>query len=360
MITKPSYKNALQLLSEVNPKTYNYGRNYENGGTKLSPFITRGLLTLPQVRDVVLEQYSIEESYKFIFELAWREYWQREWWFRGDSIRSDIKRAQPGIESNLLPQAVLDAQTGIEVLDNQIRVLYEDGYMFNHARMWTAGLVCNIAHTHWWQPSQWLYYHLLDGDPASNSLSWQWVASTFGSKQYLPAQSNINKYTNSEQQRTYLDKEYAELAEMETPKELQKRTELNYAWQPPESDELIINKDKPTLLYHSFWLNQDWHKNLDANRILVLEPSWFDLWPVSEKVTQFIIDLAREIPGMQVYVGEYGFLDVGSDIKYKKHQSVTHWQGSGEDTELLFPDVPKKSYNSFMSFWKQCEKNLNK
>jgi deoxyribodipyrimidine photo-lyase len=356
----PSYAYALDLLKEVNPIVYTRGRNYENGSTKLSPYITRGVLTLPQVRASVLENYTLEESYKFIYELAWREYWQREWWFRGDTIRSDIKRVQPGVESNLMPVSVIDAKTGIDVLDTQIGTLYETGYMFNHARMWLSGLICNIAHTHWWQPSLWLYYHLLDGDPASNSLSWQWVASTFGSKQYLPAQSNINAYTDSKQRDTYLDNEYSVLADMETPKELQKRIELNLVWQPPQVDDLKIEKEKPTLLYHSFWLNQEWHRSLDANRILVLEPSWFELWPVSDKVTQFIISLAREIPGMQVYIGEFDSLDLGVDIRYKKHQSVTHWKGKGEDVELLFPDVPKKSYNSFTSFWKQCEKFLNK
>jgi len=356
----PSHTAALQLLEDVNPKIYARGRNYENGGTKLSPYITRGVLTLPQVRGSVLKNYTVEESYTLIFELAWREYWQREWWFRGDSIKSDIKRTQPGVESEHIPQAVVAAQTGIEALDIQIRALYDTGYMFNHARMWLSGLVCNIAHTHWWQPSLWLYYHLLDGDPASNSLSWQWAASTFGSKQYLPAQANINTYTDSKQRDTYLDKDYSVLADMEIPKELQKRTELDVVWQQPKSDDLKIDKKKPTLLYHSFWLNQEWHKGLDANRILVLEPSWFKLWPVSEKVTQFIVDLAREIPGMKIYVGEFDTLNLGDDTRYKKHQSVVHWQGRGEDVELLFPDVPKRSFNSFTSFWKQCEKFLNK
>ena len=362
MIVTPTYKEALQLLSEVNPKTYRYGRNYENGGTKLSPFITRGVLTLPQVRDAVLKNYSMEETYKFIFELAWREYWQREWWFRADDIRSDIKREQPVVESEFIPEAVNSAETGIKALDKHIQGLYDNGYMFNHARMWMAGLICNIVHTHWWQPSLWLYYHLLDGDPASNSLSWQWVAGTFSSKQYVPAQSNINKYTDSKQTDTYLDKEYAELADTPTPKQLQDRTELDLKWLAPDSDKLSIAPHKPTLLYHSFWLNQDWHKDLDANRILILEPSWFEKWPVSKKVTKFIVDLAKEIEGMEVYVGEYGDLhdQLGSDIRFMSHQSVTHWQGRGENIELLFPEVPKKSYSSFTSFWKQCEKYLNK
>jgi deoxyribodipyrimidine photo-lyase len=83
---------------------------------------------------------------------------------------------------------------------------------------------------------------------------------------------------------------------------------------------------------------------------------------VSEKVMQFIIDLARDIPGMQIYVGEFSDLvkQLSREVYYKKHQSVTHWTGNGEEAELMFPDVPKKSYNSFTSFWKQCEKHQNK
>ena len=98
--------------------------------------------------------------------------------------------------------------------------------------MWLAMLVCNIAGTYWETGAKWMYYHLLDGDLASNTLSWQWVAGTFSSKKYFANQENLNKYGNSQdrQYKTILDKSYEELSQNSddkiAPKEFEDRSEL--------------------------------------------------------------------------------------------------------------------------------------
>lgn len=354
------YQKALTALTSLDPVEYEASRNYEDGGTRLSVYITRGMLTLPQIRTHLDTHFSKSQNYKLIYELAWREYWQREWLMRGDGMFSDIKRDQVGVESSDLPTSVMKGETGVCALDKGIRQLYETGYIHNHMRMWLGGLICNIAHTNWRKPAAWMYYHLLDGDPASNTLSWQWIAGTFSSKQYLPSQENINKYTKTFQKDTIIDKDYEELAAMQTPYNLTQRDTLQLEWDAPKSDTLVIDKAKPTLLYHSFWLNKDWRNDLDANRILVLEPEWFARFPVSQKVTDSIIQIAREIPDMQIYVGTIQDLspDLGDETYHTSHPSVVHWPGQADQMPLLFPAVPMRSFNSFTSYWKQCEKNL--
>jgi deoxyribodipyrimidine photo-lyase len=114
---------------------------------------------------------------------------------------------------------------------------------------------------------------------------------------------NINKYTKTNQINTFLDLSYEELAIINTPLILKERISENLIWVAPKSSDLILDKSKPTVLYHSFWLNKDWRSEISANRILVLEPSWFKKFPVSQKVTDSIIEIAGEIPGIQVYVG---------------------------------------------------------
>ena len=76
-------------------------------------------------------------------------------------------------------------------------------------------LICNIAGTKWQAGAAWMYYHLLDGDLASNTLSWQWVAGTFSSKKYFANQENLNKYGNSQDRQfgTFLDKSYEDLSQ---------------------------------------------------------------------------------------------------------------------------------------------------
>ena len=352
------YQEALNALTSIDPAKYEANRNYEDGSTRLSVYITRGMLTLPQIRDHLDAHFSNSQNYKLIYELAWREYWQREWLIRGDAVFNDIKRDQEGVESSDIPLGVINGETGVLALDKGIQQLYETGYIHNHMRMWLGGLICNIAHTKWQNPAAWMYYHLLDGDPASNTLSWQWIAGTFSSKQYLPSQENINKYTKTFQKNTFLDKDYEELATVETPPSLTQREPLQLQWDAPKSDTLVIYKDKPTLLYHSFWLNRAWRNDLDANHILVLEPKWFAKFPVSQKVTESIIKIAREIPTMQLYVGDIQELSskLNGEVYYTAHPSVVNWPGQADPMPLLFPNVPMQSFNSFTSYWKQCEK----
>lgn len=347
---------VLAHVSEIDAARYARRRNHTDGGTEISPFLTRGLVTLPEVRDEVLTRHTPSQAAKFVFELAWREYWQREWTYLGDRIFTDVKRSQFPVSSRRIPRAVLEADTGVDALDAAVRTLYDTGYMHNHARMWMSGLICNVARTHWWQPSLWMYYHLLDGDPASNSLSWQWVAGTNSHKKYVPAQSNVNKYSPLVQHGSIIDLGYGELGEMDVPDRLTERADLDLAWTPPPSDPVSIDRAKPTVLYHSFWLNAAWREDLDANRVVLLEPSWFARFPVAPHVTDYIVRCAREIPGAAVVVAEFDDLELGDDVYFAQHPSVSHWRGTADEMPRMFPQVPEKSYASFTSFWKQCQK----
>ena len=181
------YQEILQRVQNINPVQYAKTRNFVNGAvTYLSPYISRGAISVKQVMETVLHKgYKPYQIEKFLQELAWREYYQRVWQYAGDDIWKDIKQPQQDVLHHQMITAVDEAATGIEAIDKSIENLYNSGYMHNHVRMYTASLVCNMAKAHWLQPSQWMYYHLLDGDIASNNCSWQWVAAAFASKKIL-------------------------------------------------------------------------------------------------------------------------------------------------------------------------------
>jgi deoxyribodipyrimidine photo-lyase len=187
-------------------------------------------------------------------------------------------------------------------------------------------------------------------------LSWQWVAGTYTGKKYLPAQQNINRYTGTTQHGSYLDHDYDVLEEAPVPSPLQARTALTLTWQPPEVGAPKIDPAKPTLLYHPFWLNARWRADLDANRLVVLEPSWFRRFPVSARVTEYLLRCAAEIPGAQVVVAEAADLRLTDEVHFMAHPSVGHWSGHADTMPRLFPHVPDRSYRSFSAFWKQCGK----
>ena len=181
-----SKKELLEFIAQFDVVAYARTRNHLSGQvSQLSPFITRGVITLAEIAHIVLTRYSQTQAEKFIQELAWRDYWQQVWFAKGDAIFNDLRFPRDDWSHDDLVEAITNGTTGITVIDEAIHDLFDTGYMHNHARMWTAMLACNVAKVNWYNMSRWLYYHLNDGDLASNMLSWQWVAGTNASKQYV-------------------------------------------------------------------------------------------------------------------------------------------------------------------------------
>ena len=193
----PTREAALSRLSAVRPSDYARSRNAIEGAvTGLSPYITHGLLSLPEVLAGVIAKHSLDVQHKFVFELGWREYFRHVWAFRGEGIFESLREGllpQAGY-SALLPADIRQAATGVPVIDTAVRTLYATGYLHNHARMWLASYVVHVRKVHWRLAADWLYGHLLDGDLASNHLSWQWVAGTGSSKPYLFNADNVSRY----------------------------------------------------------------------------------------------------------------------------------------------------------------------
>ena len=308
-LTFPTDRASIEArIDAIDPIRYAKSRNYTDGAvTYLSPYISRGFLTIAHIRDRVLARgykpYQIEQ---FLKELAWREYFFRVWESIGtEKLMTDIRYDQEGVVSHAMPRAFLEKMTGIEAFDTGIRILEETGYMHNHLRMYIAGTVTNISHAHWRVPSKWFYSHLLDGDIASNTLSWQWNAGVFSSKKYIANQENIDQYTGSVQKGTFLDRSYDDIWDTEVPALLREFALYDITTPLPESDRLSLDPESPLCIYTDYFLDPEWMSDIRANRVLVLSPSHFRDFPVTEKVTSFILSLAREnIEGIEVYVGE--------------------------------------------------------
>ena len=363
MIRFPTdYTLIRERIESIDAVTYGKTRNFLNGSvTYLSPYITRGVISLPMVKETILKHHSGYESVQLIKELAWREYFQRVWQHLGDDLFTDIRQPQTDTLHHQIPEAILSAKTGILAIDTAIENLYKTGYMHNHARMYTAMVCCNIGKANWQLPAKWMYYHLLDGDPASNMLSWQWVVAAFGSKKYYANQQNINTYCGTDQHKTFLDHSYETIAEQPVPEILSATVKPDLITVLPAKQKPLLDTSLPLLLYNSYQLDPLWHKEEKANRLLVLEPSHFFKYPVSEKVIGFIVDIARKnIPGIQVFSGEVNEieeLNLFPDIYHKEHPTTLHYPGVKEAREWMFTEVTGYS-PGFFGFWKKCEKYL--
>ena len=167
----------------------------------LSPYLRRRMVTEREVVAAVLEHEGPKRADKFIQEVCWRTYW-KGWlearpavWSSFLSGRDVARDALSADATETLTQAEAGA-TGIEGFDDWARELVTTGWMHNHARMWFSSIWIFTLRLPWQLGADFFLRHLVDADPASNTLSWRWTAGlqTEG-KTYLATAHNIARYT---------------------------------------------------------------------------------------------------------------------------------------------------------------------
>ena len=215
-------KAALKKRETINPKEYGKTRNYLTGKVSgLSPYIRHGVLTLNDIRNYALSKVdNLKETESFIQELTWRDFWQHLYEKHPEWMWNNIEPYKTGFQhedyASNLPDDILNAQTETACINAFINRLIATGYLHNHARMYLAAYVIHFRRIQWQAGARWFLTHLLDGDVASNNLSWQWVASTFSNKPYFFNLENIQKYCDdnidtSPERNTILNYSYEEL-----------------------------------------------------------------------------------------------------------------------------------------------------
>ena len=362
MISFPTrLSDIYQRLKSIDPEKYSQTRNYVDGAvTYLSPYISRGVISTKTVFNYLLEEnYPFETIEKYVQELAWRDYWQQVWVQKKSAINTDLKSQQQEVQHYEIPTAILTKSTSIEAIDRAIKALEDTGYMHNHMRMYAAALICNMGKSHWLTPSRWMYYHLLDGDWASNALSWQWVAGSNASKKYYANQANINKFFRTDQRNTFLDCDYDVLVNRPCPNALVPTTLPLFKTELPEPQTMVITPSEPILVYNYYNLDPNWRHEGDYNRILLLEPKIFEQYPIAPKNIEFMQALGINIKNLQVYVGSFEALSKSypnQEIIYKEHPLNVHYVGTEDARDWMF-DV-QGYFPSFFAFWKKCKKHL--
>lgn len=350
-------------MEHIDPIQYGKTRNYGDGAiTYLSPYISRGVLSTKTVFQHILSlNLPFEQVEKLVQELAWRDYWQQVWLAKGEAINSDLKHHQIDVQNHGIPKAVIEANTGITLIDEAIQQLYKTGYMHNHMRMYVASICCNIGKSHWLAPAKWMFSHLLDGDQASNQLSWQWVAGAFSSKKYVANQDNINKFFNGKQKNTFLDVGYDQLSSLNTPQHLKAIDVFEYQTKLPEIPIPKLDLNKTTLIYNYYNLDPSWRQNEDVQNVLLLEPSFFSKNPVTQKCIEFVLQLSQNIQDCKIFIGEFSELIEHIDTSkmiYREHPTNLHYMGTEDSRDWMFS--VGGYYPSFFAFWKKCKKELGR
>ncbi|MEL6680227.1 MAG: FAD-binding domain-containing protein [Pseudomonadota bacterium] len=180
-------------------RNFDRGPGQHHGVSMLSPYTRRRLVTEREIAQTALQSHSFSAAEKFVQEVIWRSYW-KGWLERRPSVWADYRREVSEERRRWSGDAGLDAamagETGIDCFDAWAAELVETGYVHNHARMWFASIWIFTLGLPWQLGADFFMRHLLDGDPASNTLGWRWVAGLHtAGKTYAARASNIAKYT---------------------------------------------------------------------------------------------------------------------------------------------------------------------
>ena len=192
-------KNNLSEYSKL--RNFDFGPDNRSNISCLSPYITHGVINELEVIDKSLKKFSFAKNEKFIQEVLWRIYW-KGWLELRPNLWSDyLSELRELREKYKNDQNYLDAiegKTNIECFDQWINELKDNNYLHNHTRMWFASIWIFTLELPWQLGAELFMQHLFDGDAASNTLGWRWVAGiqTKG-KHYLASEWNIKKFTNN-------------------------------------------------------------------------------------------------------------------------------------------------------------------
>ncbi len=196
---------ALEDFVERAGHDYARDRNEDRGPdnrhnvSRLSPWIRARVVTEEEVIRAVLARHSPGAAEKFIQEVCWRTYWKGWLAMRPQVWRrylADVQTLRNDYRDHQGCRRAMAGESGIACFDAFARELIDTGYLHNHARMWFASIWIFTLKLPWQLGADFFFRYLLDGDPASNTLSWRWVAGlqTKG-KHYVARADNIERFT---------------------------------------------------------------------------------------------------------------------------------------------------------------------
>ena len=210
-----------QLDAFINSELANYSfkRNFDLGPKDksnvscLSPYISHRLITEYEVAKTVLAKFPYQKVEKYIQEIFWRVYW-KGWLELRPQVWTDFTEDLKRIEEDKNYQLAVSGKTQLQCFNDWVNELKENNYLHNHTRMWFASIWIFTLNLPWQKGAELFMKHLFDGDAASNTLSWRWVAGlqTKG-KHYVAQAWNIAKFTNNKYKDVILNENAATLVD---------------------------------------------------------------------------------------------------------------------------------------------------
>ena len=221
---------------------YSFKRNFDLGPKDksnvscLSPYISHRLITEYEVAKTVLAKFPYQKVEKYIQEIFWRVYW-KGWLELRPQVWTDFLEDLKGLKEDDNYKKAINGETQIECFNDWVKELKENNYLHNHTRMWFASIWIFTLNLPWQKGAEFFLKHLYDGDAASNTLSWRWVAGLQTKGKHYVAQSwNISKFTNNKYKNVKLNEHASPI----TDRREYKLSSLEINKEDLESDTLIF------------------------------------------------------------------------------------------------------------------------
>ena len=276
------------LIDYSKLRNFDFGPSNRSNISCLSPYITHGVINELEVIDKSLKKFSFSKNEKFIQEVLWRTYWKgwlelrpnvwSDYLIELDNVRNQFKNNQNYLDA-------IEGKTDIDCFNQWVVELKENNYLHNHTRMWFASIWIFTLELPWQLGAEFFMQHLYDGDAASNTLGWRWVAGvqTQG-KHYLASEWNINKFTNNRFQNIKLNENATPIFSDKTYP-VNKKDFLNS--EILEDQTLLIFENNMTFEFSDF-------KEHKFKKILLVLNNTNRAIKLSEKVLKFKADLLRD------------------------------------------------------------------
>ena len=240
-----------QLDAFINSELTNYSfkRNFDLGPKDksnvscLSPYISHRLITEYEVAKTVLSKFPFQKVEKYIQEIFWRVYW-KGWLELRPQVWTDFIEDLKGLKEDDNYKKAINGETQIECFNDWVKELKENNYLHNHTRMWFASIWIFTLNLPWQKGAEFFMKHLFDGDAASNTLSWRWVAGLQTKGKHYVAQSwNISKFTNNKYKNVKLNENALSL----TDKREYKLNPLNFITEDNSNENLLVFENELNL-----------------------------------------------------------------------------------------------------------------
>ena len=276
------------LIDYSKLRNFDFGPSNRSNTSCLSPYITHGVINELEVIDKSLKKFSFAKNEKFIQEVLWRTYW-KGWLELRPNVWSDylieLENVRNQFKNNQNYLDAIEGKTDIDCFNQWVVELKQNNYLHNHTRMWFASIWIFTLELPWQLGAEFFMQHLYDGDAASNTLGWRWVAGvqTQG-KHYLASEWNINKFTNNRFQNIKLNENASPIFSDKTYP-INKKEFLNS--EILEGQTLLVFENNMTFEFSDF-------KDHKFKKILLVLNNTNRAIKLSEKVLKFKADLLKD------------------------------------------------------------------